>query len=72
MRYHLKQIHCRPWTRGIGELSKEAPVVVYCAYGFHVGCRTAGALRDAGFDAKYMTGGHHGWKAMGGPIRMKR
>ena len=56
----------------IGELSKEAPVVVYCAYGFHVGCRITGSLRDAGFDAKYMTGGHHGWKAMGGPIRMKR
>lgn len=37
----------------------------------NVGCRIAGALRDAGFDAKYMTGGHHGWRAMGGPIRMK-
>ena len=56
----------------IGELSKEKPVVVYCAYGFHVGCRTAGALRDAGFDAKYMTGGHSGWKAMGGAMKMKR
>jgi hypothetical protein len=22
----------------MGELSKEKPVVVYCAYGFHVGC----------------------------------
>jgi Fe-Mn family superoxide dismutase len=55
----------------IGELSKAEPVVVYCAYGFHVGCRTAAALRDAGFDAKYMTGGHMGWKALGGPIRMK-
>src|SRR6185436_6131809 len=47
----------------IGELSKSEPVVVYCAYGFHVGCRTAAALRDAGFDAKYMTGGHSGWRA---------
>ena len=55
----------------IGELSKDEPVVVYCAYGFHVGCRTAGALREAGFDAKYMTSGHSGWKAVGGPIRMK-
>ena len=55
----------------IGELSKEKPVVVYCAYGFHVGCRTAAALREAGFDAKYMTGGHSGWKAMGGPVKMK-
>ena len=55
----------------IGELSKEKPVVVYCAYGFHVGCRTAMALREAGFDAKYMTGGHSGWRAMGGPVKMK-
>ena len=53
------------------ELSKEAPVVVYCAYGFHVGCKTAIALRDAGFDAKYMNVGHSGWKAVGAPIQMK-
>ena len=53
----------------MGELSKSDPVVVFCVYGFHVGCRTAVALREAGFDAKYMKGGHSGWKAMGGPIR---
>src|SRR5687768_16605529 len=29
-----------------GELSKSEPVVVYCAYGFHVGCKTAITLRD--------------------------
>jgi ABC-type amino acid transport substrate-binding protein len=50
----------------IGELSKTDPVVVFCVYGFHVGCRTAGALREAGFDAKFMKGGHVAWKAMGG------
>jgi Fe-Mn family superoxide dismutase len=55
----------------MGELDKEKPVVVYCAYGFHVGCRTAIALRDAGFDAKYMKVGHSGWKAAGGPIKMQ-
>ena len=54
----------------MGELSKEKPVVVYCAYGFHVGCRTAIALRDAGFDARYMTVGHSGWKAVGAPLKM--
>jgi Fe-Mn family superoxide dismutase len=58
----------REW---MAELSKETPVVVYCAYGFHVGCRTAIALRDAGFDASYMKVGHSGWKAAGGPIRMQ-
>ena len=54
------------WTEG---LSKSEPVVVYCAYGFHVGCRTAAALREAGFDASYMKGGHSAWKAMGGRIK---
>jgi Fe-Mn family superoxide dismutase len=54
----------------IGELSKSEPVVVYCAYGFHVGCKTAMKLREAGFDAKYMNSGHSGWKAIGAPIRM--
>ena len=51
------------------ELSKTDPVVTFCAYGFHVGCQTATALRDAGFDATYMKGGHSAWKAIGGPIK---
>jgi Fe-Mn family superoxide dismutase len=52
----------------LGELSKGDPVVVFCVYGFHVGCRTAQALRAAGFDAKYMKGGHSAWKAIGGKV----
>jgi Fe-Mn family superoxide dismutase len=44
-------------------------VVVFCVYGFHIGCQTAGALREAGFDAKYMKGGHAAWKAIGGPVK---
>jgi Fe-Mn family superoxide dismutase len=55
------------WSR---ELSKGEPVIVYCAYGFHVGCRIAETLRGAGFDAKYMTGGHSAWKAVGGPLAL--
>jgi Fe-Mn family superoxide dismutase len=54
----------------IGELSKSDPVVVFCVYGFHVGCRTAAALREAGFDASFMKGGHAAWKAIGGKTRM--
>lgn len=53
----------------IGELSKSDPVVVYCVYGFHVGCQTAGVLREAGFDAKYMKGGHVGMRAIGAPVK---
>ena len=52
-----------------GELSKSDPVVVFCAYGFHVGCKTAIKLRDLGFDAKFMSGGHSAWKAIGGPTK---
>jgi Fe-Mn family superoxide dismutase len=54
----------------IGELSKEKPVVTYCVYGFHIGCQTAIALRKAGFDARYMAGGHYAWKAIGGKVRL--
>jgi Fe-Mn family superoxide dismutase len=52
------------------ELSKADPVVVYCVYGFHIGCQTAVALREQGFDAKYMKGGHSAWRAMGGPVKL--
>jgi Fe-Mn family superoxide dismutase len=46
----------------IGELSKTEPVVTFCVYGFHIGCETAETLRKAGFDARYMAGGHYAWK----------
>jgi Fe-Mn family superoxide dismutase len=54
----------------VGELSKSEPVVVFCVYGFHVGCKTAVALREAGFDAMYMKGGHSAWKAIGGATKL--
>ena len=54
----------------IKDLSKSDPVVVYCVYGFHVGCRMAGKLREAGFDARYMEGGHSAWKAIGGKTKL--
>ena len=52
-----------------GELSRSDPVIVYCAYGFHVGCQMAIALRDLGFDAKFMKGGHSAWKAIGASMK---
>lgn len=54
----------------MGELSKSEPVVVYCAYGFHIGCKTAIKLREAGFDARYMNSGHSGWRAVGAPVKL--
>ena len=54
----------------IGELSKTEPVVTFCVYGFHIGCETAITLRKAGFDARYMLGGHYAWKAIKGPVKL--
>lgn len=54
----------------IGSLSKDQPVITFCVYGFHIGCETAATLRKAGFDAKYMTGGHFAWKAAKGPVKL--
>ena len=54
----------------IGALSKTEPVVTFCVYGFHIGCETAATLRKAGFDARYMAGGHYAWKALKGPVKL--
>jgi len=54
----------------MGDLTKSDPVMVFRAYGFRVGRKTAIALRDAGFDAKYMKGGHSAWKAIGGRLKL--
>jgi Fe-Mn family superoxide dismutase len=54
----------------MGELSNTAPVVAFCVYGFHVGCQAVRALRKAGFDARYMAGGHFAWKAIKGPVKL--
>jgi Fe-Mn family superoxide dismutase len=54
----------------IGELSTTEPVVTFCVYGFHIGCETAVTLRKAGFDARYMAGGHFGWKAVKGNVKL--
>ena len=54
----------------IGNLSKTEPIVTFCVYGFHIGCESAATLRKAGFDARYMAGGHYAWKAMKGPVKL--
>jgi Fe-Mn family superoxide dismutase len=48
------------------ELAAETPVVVYCSYGFNVGCAVAATLHDRGFDARYLRGGLSAWYAAGG------
>ena len=56
------------WSK---ELSADAPVFVYCAYGYHVGCGVTAALRERGFDAKYIRGGLSAWYAAGGERTLK-
>ena len=50
-----------------GQLSFDAPVFVYCAYGFEVGCKVATVLRQRGFDARYVRGGLAAWHGAEGP-----
>jgi Fe-Mn family superoxide dismutase len=56
------------WSR---DLARDAPVVVYCAYGYAVGCGVTTALRERGFDAKYIRGGLSAWYASGGERALK-
>jgi Fe-Mn family superoxide dismutase len=51
------------WSR---DLAQDAPVFVYCAYGYAVGCGVTAVLRERGFDAKYVRGGLAAWYAAGG------
>ena len=37
-----------------------------------VGKEDHGRLRKAGFDARYMAGGHFAWKAIQGPVRLSQ
>lgn len=48
------------------QLSPDAPVFVYCAYGFEVGRSVTTALRERGFDARYIRGGLAAWYGAGG------
>jgi superoxide dismutase, Fe-Mn family len=47
-------------------LDKTQRVVVYCVFGHEVGKNTMQALRDQGFDARYLEGGITDWIAAGG------
>jgi len=53
------------------DLSTHAPVFVYCAYGYHVSHGITAALRERGFDAKYIRGGLSAWYAAGGERALK-
>jgi len=50
-----------------GDLPKDTPVVVYCAYGGWVSQDAAAELRQLGYDASYLEGGVTSWCAMGFP-----
>src|SRR5262252_8598765 len=54
------------------DLSPDAPVAIYCSYGFNVGCAVTGVLRQRGFDARYVQGGLSAWYAAGGERALRR
>ena len=80
MKYQITPINVRPWLLNGWSLELieshyennygGAPVVVFCVYRFHVGCKTAITLRKAGYDTKYMKGGHSGSRTIGGPVKL--
>ena len=55
------------WAR---ELAGEE-VVVYCVFGHEVGQSTAARLRDAGVNARFLSGGIEDWKKAGLPVQKK-
>ena len=52
-------------------LPQSEPVVVYCVFGHEVGQATAAILSAQGFDARFLVGGIHDWKAAGRPLQEK-
>jgi Fe-Mn family superoxide dismutase len=52
-------------------LPTDKPVLVYCVLGFNFSRDTAAALREKGFDARYLDVGSSGWAAMGLPVEPK-
>jgi Fe-Mn family superoxide dismutase len=48
------------------DVDPDTPVVVYCAYGFNVGCAVTAVLRQRGHDARFLRGGLSAWFAAGG------
>ena len=57
------------WQRA---LPRARDVVVYCVHGHEVSQNAAQALRDAGFNARFLDGGiEEGWKGNGGAVAHK-
>jgi len=55
----------------VDDLTPGQPIAVYCAYGFHVGCNVTRALRERGYDARFIRGGVSAWYAAGGPRALR-
>ena len=55
-------------TRWIGDLAKDAALVVYCVHGHEVSQGAGQTLRDAGFDARVLAGGFEAWREAGGEV----
>lgn len=52
-------------------LPTDAAVVVYCVHGHAVSQDAARALRERGFDARFLDHGIEGWRASGGAFQIK-
>ena len=54
------------WAAG---LDLQQPVVVYCVHGYAVSQGVAQALRERGFDARFLAGGFEAWRDAGLPLQ---
>jgi Fe-Mn family superoxide dismutase len=52
----------------IGDLTKDKTLIVHCVHGHEVSQEAGQTLRDAGFDARILTGGFEAWREAGGEV----
>ena len=56
----------------LGAVPPGRPVIAYCVHGHEVSQGVVAALREAGVDARFLTGGIEAWREAGLPTRRKR
>ncbi len=52
-------------SQWMGNLEQDTPLIVHCVHGHEVSQDAARTLREAGFDARVLTGGFEAWREAG-------
>ena len=56
----------------IGALAKDKPLIVHCVHAHEVSQNAARTLRQAGFDARVLTGGFEAWREAGFDVALAK